>query len=426
MRRRGAKIATALALFAAASLAACGGKDARVVSPSKGAAAGTPVVTEEGSEVGVVDSAGGSGLTGAALEAYEKGWKAWLSGDLAAAKKHFEDASSKDAKSASPPYSLGVVLERLGDAEGAQRAYRKASSNDPEHEISVCALALSLAGSGQAAEADALLAGQRKQRTKSPRLTTCHAELKSLGGDHGTAQELAQGALRMDPDFKDAMVTIARDHYRARKAQLASYALKAVLDGFGDASPARDKGNAEAHLLRGLILRESGARAVALEDFQAAVRRRPDLVEALVNLGAMRLEAGNATEARAPLESAVRFAPKSATAHLNLGDCYRLLGRYADAKRHFELALSHDSSLAAAHYDLGLMYLTAPTIPGNTAKSQVAFAIKELETYRTMRGPKAPPGVSDDIDDLLARAKAKQAELEQMPAAAGSAPVVKE
>ena len=67
------------------------------------------------------------------------------------------------------------------------------------------------------------------------------------------------------------------------------------------------------------------------------------------------------------------------------------------------------------------MFLTAPTIPGYTADSQVSTAIKELETYRTMRGPKPLPGVQDDIDDLIARAKAKQAELKQTPAAAAPA-----
>ena len=63
---------------------------------------------------------------------------------------------------------------------------------------------------------------------------------------------------------------------------LAKYALQAVLEGFGDATPARDKDNAEAHLLRGLIMRESGSRIVALKDFEDATKRRPDLVEALV------------------------------------------------------------------------------------------------------------------------------------------------
>ncbi len=47
---------------------------------------------------------------------------------------------------------------------------------------------------------------------------------------------------------------MARDHYRARKLDLAKYALQAMLEGFGESSPARDKDNAEAHLLRGLML----------------------------------------------------------------------------------------------------------------------------------------------------------------------------
>ena len=409
------------ALPIAAAVFACGGADKQVVAPAADAAVGTPVQTVAGGQVGVVDSAGGSGLTGSARSRYEEGWQAWLNGDLQTAKKKFQEAGSIDSKSPAPPYSLGVVLERLGDTAGAQQSYRSAFSVAPDHEVSMCAYALSLANAGHPGEADTFLADKRNKRQNSPLLTTCHAELKSIAKDHATAQQLAQDALRMDPDFKEAMVTIARDHYRSRRLELAKYALQAILDGFGDASPARDKENAEAHLIRGLILRETGARAVALQDFEAAVKRRPDLVEALVNLGSMRLEAGNAAEATPVLKQATNFAPNNALAHLNLGDSYRLQGQYADAKKEFDLALSKDSSLAAAHYDMGLMYLTAPTIPGNSADSQVSTAIKELEAYRTMRGPKPPPGVQDDIDDLIARAKAKQAELKQTPAAPAAA-----
>jgi tetratricopeptide (TPR) repeat protein len=423
-------LTTASSIAVAAVLVfACGGDDKRVVAPTPDAAAGTPVQTVAGGQVGVVDSAGTSGLEGAAKSAYEKGWQAWLNGDLQNAKKGFQEAQSLAPKSPAPPYSLGIVQERLGDLSGAQQSYRSAFTASPEHEISMCAYALSLAGAGHAGEADIFLKDKLGKNDKSPRLTTCAAEVKSLQNDHGTAQQLAQDALRMNPDFKEAMVAIARDHYRARKLDLAKYALQAILDGFGDASPARDKDNAEARVLRGLIYREGGARAVALQDFEVAVRKRPDMVEALVNLGSMRLEAGNASEAVPVLESATRFGPNNAIAHLNLGDAYRLQGKYDQAKTEFDKALSLDSTLAAAHYDLGLMYLTAPSIPGTSADSQVSTAIKELETYKTMRGPKAPMGVDDQIDDLLQRAKAKQAELKNAvaqpagaaPAASGSA-----
>jgi tetratricopeptide (TPR) repeat protein len=415
MRNFGSRIASVGVLgvcIAGASLfaPACGGPDKPVNYPD-GGGTGSAVTDNKGAQVGVIDSAGTSGLEGSAKSTYDAGWQAWLRGDLATAKSKFTDAQSAAPKSPAPSYSLGVVLEHLGDISGAQQAYRAAFSNDPTHELSMCAYALSLANNKSAGEADTFLTDKRAKNDKSPRLATCAADVKSIQGDHATAQQLGQDALRMDPNFKDAMVTLARDHYRARKMDLAKYALQAVLEGFGDATPARDKDNAEAHLLRGLIMRESGSRIVALKDFEAATTRRPDLVEALVNLGSMRLEAGNATEAIGPLEQATKFAPNSALAHLNLGDGYRLLQRYADAKTEFDKALSLDSSLAAAHYDLGLMYLTAQSIPNTNADSQVSTAIKELETYKTMRGAKAPPGVNDEIDDLLNRAKAKQAEL---------------
>lgn len=409
---RSASVALLAACFAGVSLVApaCGGPDKPVNYPD-GGGTGSAVTDNQGAQVGVIDSAGTSGLEGSAKSTYEAGWQAWLRGDLATAKSKFTEAQSAAPKSPAPSYSLGVVLEHLGDTSGAQQAYRAAFSNDPTHELSMCAYALSLANNKSPSEADTFLTDKRAKNDKSPRLTTCAADVKSIQNDHATAQTLGQDALRMDPNFKDAMVTLARDHYRARKMDLAKYALQAVLEGFGDATPARDKENAEAHLLRGLIMRESGSRIVALKDFEEATKRRPDLVEALVNLGSMRLEAGNATDAVGPLEQATRFAPNSALAHLNLGDAYRLLQRYADAKNEFDKALSLDSSLAAAHYDLGLMFLTAQNIPGTSADSQVSTAIKELETYKTMRGAKAPLGVNDEIDDLLNRAKAKQAEL---------------
>ena len=411
-----------LAIVGGALLACGGNTDVKYPPGADGGAGSDNGVTDpNGAQVGVVDGAGTSGLSGAAKSSYEKGWQAWIKGDLATAKNSFTQAGSQTPQSPSPPYSLGVVLEHPGDQAGAQQAFRTAFTNDEKHTLSMCAYALSLASTGHTGEADTFLTDRRGKLPENPRLTACNAEVKSLAKDHGSAQQLAQDALRMDPDFKDAMVTIARDHYRARKMDLAKYALQAILDGFGDASPPRDREHAEAHLVRGLILRESGSRAVALQDFEAAVKKRPDLVEALINLGSMRLEAGNATEAAPVLESATRFGPNVAVAHLNLGDCYRLQGKTTDAKIEFDKALSLDSSLSAVHYDSGLLYLNAPSIPGTSADQQVSTAIKEFETYKTMRGPKAPVGVDDQIDDLLNRAKAKQAELKNTAAAAGGA-----
>jgi Flp pilus assembly protein TadD len=424
LAKRAGLVASVLALAGAVSMACGDTPPVNYPLGGKDAGPGSAVTDNGGAQVGVMDGAGTSGLSGTAKDAYDRGFKAWMEGDFEGAKKGFSEAANADPKAASPHYSLGVMLERLGDLSGAQAEYRTAFTLKPDHEIAMGAYALCLAAAGHVGEADGFLTEKKAKSPESARITTYLAEIKSIQKDHGTAQQLAQDALRMNPDHKEAMVTIARDHYRARKMELAKYALTAILEGFNQgtpqATPPRDKDNAEAHLIRGLISRENGRRAAALADFEAAYAKRPDMVESAIQLGAIKLEAGNAADALPVLERAVKIAPKSAPAHLNLGDGYRLLGRSADAKRELEQALALDSTLAIAHYNLGLLYLVAPSVPGFNAVDQAGQSIKEFETYKTMRGAKTEKG--DDVDDLLNRAKAKQAEVKQASAPPPAAP----
>src|SRR5262249_32611162 len=147
----------------------------------------------------------------------------------------------------------------------------------------------------------------RAQFPESAAIIAALAEVKSIGKDTASAQQLAQEALKKNSDYRPAMVTLARDHYRNRRLDLALYALQAILDGFGDENPPRDRDNAEAHFLRALILKEQGRRAAALAEFKRAVEIRPDLVGARVELAAYYLEAGNATDAQPLLDGALRF-----------------------------------------------------------------------------------------------------------------------
>jgi tetratricopeptide (TPR) repeat protein len=420
------RIALAALALAPFVVIACGGDDSKNVKyPAKdgGEAVTSPSDTNvtagsASAVVGVQDQSAGTVTTDKG--AYEDGFKAWMSGDLQTAKQKFREVTNADPKASAAFYSLGCVLERLGDNAGAQTAFRQAFNAKSDNELAKGAYALNLAHTGHQGEADTFLTSEHQKNPKSARLEAYLAEVKSLEKDSTSAQQLAQDALRIDPNFKDAMIVIARDHYRAGRADLAKYALTAILDGFGQASPARDPGNAEALLLRGIIEREAGQRIAAMKDFDTARLKRPDLVEATVQVAAMKLEAGNASEAQPLLESAVKYAPQNAIAHMNLGDCYRLQQRYADAKRELDQALALDSTLLGAHYAMGLMYLNAPNYPGMDAKQQVSAALRELNQYKTMRGPKAPPGTSDDIDDLIARATDKQNQM-NMPAATATA-----
>jgi tetratricopeptide (TPR) repeat protein len=343
-----------------------------------------------------------------------------MAGDLKTAKSAFSDASAKAPNAAGPRYSLGCVLERLGDTQGALSAYRGAAQANSKYDVAAGAYALLMARTGHGPDAEQFLTQRRSQSQSSALLLTYLAEVKSIEGDSPGAQQLAQQALEQQPDSKDAMIVIARDYYRSHRWDLAKYALGAILDGSDDGSiPPRDAGNPQGLLLRGLIERELGQRKQAIGDFEQATSKRPDLFEGYVNLGEMKLEAGNASEAQAPLERAAAFAPNVGIAHLDLGECYRLLGRAADAKRELDTALTLDSTLAGAHYDLGLLYLFSPTVPGVMSQDdQLTHAIREFESFRSMRGAKAPKGTGDDVDELLSTAKRKQSELQMKNQAA--------
>jgi tetratricopeptide (TPR) repeat protein len=366
-----------------------------------------------------------SELSGDAKAAYDRGFQAWSTGDLAAARAAFLDAASRAPRAGGPRYSLGCVLELLGDTQGALDAFRAAYSANSKYEAAAGAYALLQAHTGHGADAEQYLSSKVSQNPESVALMTYLAEVKSIEGDSPGCQQLAQQALAKQPGYKDAMVVIARDHYRSHRWDLAKYALEAILEGADDGSiPPRDPGNVDALLLRALIERESGDRKRALVDFNEAIKRRPDLVEGYINLGEMKLEAGNAMEALDPLEKSVRYAPNVPVAHLDLGDCYRLLGRPGEAKRELDKAMSMDSTLAGVHYDLGLLYLfSTSVVPGvANADDQLTKAIAELETYRSMRSAKASKGPGDDVDELLSTAKRKQSELQLKKQAAAQAP----
>ncbi|MEJ7728802.1 MAG: tetratricopeptide repeat protein [Polyangiaceae bacterium] len=405
------------ALVALPAFAASCGDEAPTpkVAPQPSMSGQTPTGTAPGTpQFGMADMPGGAGLSAAAAGPYNQGLNAFVNGDLPTARTGFAQAGQADPRCHQCFYSLGVVQERLKDA-GAGGSYRQAYTIKSDYEPAIIAHGMFMARRNQLAEADAMLTQKRGQMPKSAAVTAALAEVKSLQKDTGNAQRLAQEALKLNPDYRPAMVIIARDHYRNRRLDLALYALQAVLDGFEPVAenPPRDKENPEALLLRGLIWREQGNRAGAMDQFKKAVQKRPDLVEARVQYANFLLEAGNAEEALPVLEGAVRFDADNVPAHLNLGDCYRLLGRWADAKREFEWVLAHDASLPQVHYDLGLMYLFAPSIPGMTAKQQIAEAQKSLKKFQELRKKDVP----DDSDELLNRAKLKEGEL-----TAGAAP----
>lgn len=347
-------------------------------------------------------------LSGDAKEAHDAGRKAFSSGDLSGAKSQFTKATKADAQAYESFYALGLVQERLKANKEALAAYKQSFTIVADYEPAMLAFALLTARQGNAESALTFLRDKQTKLPNSAAILAAMAEVKSLQGDSGEAQRLAQESLKKNPDYRPAMVTLARDHYRARRIDLALYALQGILDGYGEENPARDKNNAEARLLRGIIYTERGARGPAMDDLKKAVETRPDLVEARLLLARFMMEAGNAKEAVPQLEAAVRYDSKNVPAHLMLGDAYRLLDKAAESRKELEWVVSADPSQVGAHYNLGLLFLMSSKLPGLTEIAATNKAIEHLEAYKA----KAPRGGPDDVDELITRAKSKKALLE--------------
>ncbi len=418
-----------LALTAACGGGAAAGEGAKTpvaaapVANTEGGVASTP----GGQQFGVSDApTSGDGaqrpaMSASAQSAYQAGMQAFQAGDLQGAKNQFVSATQADPKAYQAYYSLGVVRERLGETSGALQAYRQATTIVADYEPAIVAYAVLLARTGKADEANDFLNARQAQMPKSAAVIAAMAEVKSIQGDSGAAQRLSQEALKKNPDYRPAMITLARDHYRSRRLDLALYALRGILDGYGDENPPRDKNNAEARLLRGLIYKEQGLKAAAIPELQKAIELRPDLVEARVHLANYLLESGNATEAAGLLETALKYDSVNVLARLNLGDAYRLLGKTADSRRELDWVVKTDPSVAQAHYNLGLLFLFSQSVPGMTPAQAADKAILELETYKKLK-PRSVGGAPDDTDELITRAKTQKALAEAKSAEAAAPP----
>ncbi len=117
--------------------------------------------------------------------------------------------------------------------------------------------------------------------------------------------------------------------------------------------------------------------AEATEHFQAAVRLKPDFVEAYNNLGnALQRTPGRSTEAIAQYEQALWLRPGMATLHNNLGIVLeKMPGRLNDAIAQYAEAVRLDPDYIEARYNLGAALNAAGRVPEAIAQYEEALRL---------------------------------------------------
>jgi predicted O-linked N-acetylglucosamine transferase (SPINDLY family) len=156
---------------------------------------------------------------------------------------------------------------------------------------------------------------------------------------------LFERALRIDPNDTEALCRYAMLALQAGRPDVALPVAQRAASADG-ASPVVQN-------LLGVVLRQNGRLADAIERLQSAVILDPEFRDARINLGNALLDAGEPQQALPHYEKALALDPASAATHNNLGNLYRELRRPTEAIESYRQALAIDPQHARAHANLG-------------------------------------------------------------------------
>ncbi len=109
---------------------------------------------------------------------------------------------------------------------------------------------------------------------------------------------------------------------------------------------------------RGSAVLDQGKAEEVVANLRAAVRLKPDDVEAHYNLANTLRIQGKLEEAVAEFRMAIRIKPDYAEAHSNLGNALHAQGKPEEAVAEFRAAIRFKPDLAEGHYNLGTVSVT--------------------------------------------------------------------
>ncbi len=128
------------------------------------------------------------------------------------------------------------------------------------------------------------------------------------------------------------------------------------LYGQAFAQPMTPDREANALINRGIDYFGIGRSDAALEDFNAALKLKPDLVEGYVNRGAIYYTKHIYDRAIADYDVAIRLAPNQSQAYYNRGDAYYDMGDYDHAFADYDRTIQLDPGNALAFVKRGTVY----------------------------------------------------------------------
>ena len=133
---------------------------------------------------------------------------------------------------------------------------------------------------------------------------------------------------------------------------------------------------ADAYTNMGQSLDKLGRSSEAMEQYETALRIQPTHAQAHNSYGVDLARAGRLQEAMKQLEMALQIKPDDAEVHNNLGDVLFLSGRYSEAINQYKMAVQLNPDYADAHFNLGVILQKTGQIPEAIEQFTQALRIK--------------------------------------------------
>ncbi len=305
----------------------------------------------------------------------KEGREALTRGDVTAAITAFRKCTEIDPGSAEAYNALGFALGRARDLPGALENLKRAVELDPQ-------LAEAHFNLGAASWYAGEKANAAEHLDAAIRLNPASAEAQSLraiayrdAGDLESARRLLQRSVALNPSVPAGYFDLAVVFLRLQQIQNALGQFEAALNLPAPPGPPPDLDLAIQELRRataetetaaadnilGRLLGLAGADSKdVIAAFDAAIRIRPDDVEARNNLGLVYTQTGNDEQAIAAFREAIRLKPDYAAAHANLGAVLTATD-VPQSIRELEKAIALQPRLLKAQYNLAIAYGASPS-----------------------------------------------------------------
>ncbi len=311
-------------------------------------------------------------------EDYAPGWVAIAdllleSGDAEAAERHYRKAVEVDPLSARALYGLAKSLRARGDLEAAAEAYRTTLRLQPRFGAAHYSLGLLYRDQGDADRAtEHLLLADSYRHSQAPARDPLMGEVVNLAAGAADLTKSAidlygegkveaaianlDAAVELDPEFVPARVNLIKIHGDAGRYDLAEKHYRAAIEVSPNAQQAR------FNYARALI--QQTRLAEAQTELERVVEINPHLADAQVLLGSLFEEQGLAVAAVRHYELALESKPAHPQGNLMLVKHRLAAGRIAEADSHARRLLAAETtSLPILVFRLGLFYEQAGLRP---------------------------------------------------------------